>query len=351
MAGKLDYSKLSDEELQHIANDDYSKLSDETLRKLAADEAATKNIEATVDQDQIGGNRIAGAALGAGAGLKVAPFVAGKYALTAGIDEIAKRFPRQTPSVTVEAAPASYNTPHGVGAGAVSNAEHNVGQILKNKVAQAALETPGYVSPGNSTILMPEGVAKAEEAAQAAKATEAAKNASALAKTKDLAAKYGKYITPGGIPGKVLNTVLPVASLAGAGAQAADALTRFQHGDVGRGIVSGVGALGSAASAIPHPATRLIGTGLSLAAPAINYGIDTALGRNYAEGGDVDVATMHKEIIAHRLAPKKNKPKYTIDTLPPGLTKEQFEHLCKGGHVEMPQHFAKGGDAKKPRPA
>lgn len=36
----LDYSKLTDEELEAIANDDYSKLSDKTLRQLSRDPAA-----------------------------------------------------------------------------------------------------------------------------------------------------------------------------------------------------------------------------------------------------------------------------------------------------------------------
>lgn len=36
----LDYSKLSDEELEAIANDDYSKLSDNTLRRLSRDPGA-----------------------------------------------------------------------------------------------------------------------------------------------------------------------------------------------------------------------------------------------------------------------------------------------------------------------
>ena len=41
---KLDYTKLSDEELQAIANDDYTKLSDSTLSLKAADDAEEKRI-------------------------------------------------------------------------------------------------------------------------------------------------------------------------------------------------------------------------------------------------------------------------------------------------------------------
>lgn len=283
----VDFSKFSDEDLQHYINNDYSKLSDAALNQIAM---STPVAEKAPVQEEIGSNRGIGASLGALVGGKyVAPAVAGKYTLS----EVLNRMPTKGPSVTVEAAPAAYNTPHGVGTGAVANAEHNVGQVLKNRAAEAALKTPGYVSPGNSAILMPESVAAAETAAQASKAAQAApvaQGTSALGKAKDLTAKYGKYLTPTGIPGKVLNTVAPIASLAGAGAQTADMLTRFKHNDYGRGIVSGIGALGSAASAIPHPATRLIGTGLGMAAPAINYGLDKIYGREYAQGGLVYLA-------------------------------------------------------------
>jgi len=56
-----------------------------------------------------------------------------------------------------------------------------------------------------------------------------------------------------------------------------------------------------------------------------------------AEGGSLDTQKMAAEIIQHHLDSKKPKPKpkLTIHTLPPGLTKEQFTHLCNGGHVEF----------------
>lgn len=43
----LDYSKLTDEELEAISNDDYSKLSDRTLRQLTRDPAAQQTPTAT----------------------------------------------------------------------------------------------------------------------------------------------------------------------------------------------------------------------------------------------------------------------------------------------------------------
>lgn len=48
----------------------------------------------------------------------------------------------------------------------------------------------------------------------------------------------------------------------------------------------------------------------------------------------LSVAQMQKEI-KNQKKKKSNPPKkLTIDELPPGLSKEQFEHLCKGGHIK-----------------
>jgi hypothetical protein len=86
--------------------------------------------------------------------------------------------------------------------------------------------------------------------------------------------RFGKVLTPGGMGGKILNKIIPVGALAGAGAEFADASNRYHHGDTPGAIISGLGALGSAASVIPTPLTRGIGTALSLGAPALNYAID-----------------------------------------------------------------------------
>jgi hypothetical protein len=54
------------------------------------------------------------------------------------------------------------------------------------------------------------------------------------------------------------------------GFEGADAYNRYQTGDTTGSIISGLGALGSAASLIPHPVTRIVGTGLGLGAGALN---------------------------------------------------------------------------------
>lgn len=80
----LDYSKLTDEELEAIANDDYSKLSDRTLRQLSRDPAAQQapvetNAEISVAPQVASATRQVAPALAEGA------MTAGKVA--AGIPE------------------------------------------------------------------------------------------------------------------------------------------------------------------------------------------------------------------------------------------------------------------------
>lgn len=48
----------------------------------------------------------------------------------------------------------------------------------------------------------------------------------------------------------------------------------------------------------------------------------------------LSVAQMQKEIKNQKKKKSNTPKKLTIDELPPGLTKEQFEHLCKGGHIK-----------------
>lgn len=71
--------------------------------------------------------------------------------------------------------------------------------------------------------------------------------------------------------GAVMNKY-PIATntLAGAGAgfSGQEALQRYRGGDMAGAAISGAGALGSLASMIPHPATKAIGTGISMASPA-----------------------------------------------------------------------------------
>jgi hypothetical protein len=112
--------------------------------------------------------------------------------------------------------------------------------------------------------------------------------------------KVGSAVAPyASAAGNFLN---PVASMAGAGYAGADAYNRHQVGDTTGRNIAAVGALGSLASAAPHPLVKGIGAGVGLGAEAINnyrdklrrgeivhggpeYENVDALGNPYATGG------------------------------------------------------------------
>ena len=101
---------------------------------------------------------------------------------------------------------------------------------------------------------------------------------------------------------------------AGAGIQGADAYNRHKMGDTTGSVISGIGALGTAANLIPHPAAKAIGTGVGLSAEAINAYRDAMrrgqiehgapedyervdeMGNAYAQGGLVHLAGGGKPI-------------------------------------------------------
>jgi len=77
-----------------------------------------------------------------------------------------------------------------------------------------------------------------------------------------------------------------------------------------------------------------------------------------ANGGSISMPEMAREIMQHHLnyrkggdVKPKHKPKYTINTLPDGLSKEEFAHLLNGGHIDISEHLAEGGEPKKFPPA
>lgn len=73
--------------------------------------------------------------------------------------------------------------------------------------------------------------------------------------------------------------------LAGAltGKDIAEAMKRYEEGDVSGALINLVGGIGSAAALVPHPATRLIGGGLSLASMPAEYLNDLLKGKIKAE--------------------------------------------------------------------
>jgi hypothetical protein len=101
---------------------------------------------------------------------------------------------------------------------------------------------------------------------------------------------------------------------AGAGIQGTDAYNRYKMGDTTGAAISGLGALGTASSLIPHPAAKVIGGGVGLTAEAINAYRDAMrrgqiehgapenyenvdqMGNSYAQGGLVHLAGGGKPI-------------------------------------------------------
>ncbi len=124
-----------------------------------------------------------------------------------------------------------------------------------------------------------------------------AKEAERLAASK-LSNRLGSAVSKVGNAAKPVTNVLskigkipylgPALAGAGTAGEIQDAINRWEHGDKLRAGISGLGALGSAASLVPYPLVRGIGTGAAMAAPAINTLIDKFYGREgYADGGMV----------------------------------------------------------------
>ena len=247
----------------------------------------------------------------------------------------------ETPIAPIDIPPVSNTgtsgSPYGFGEGAVANAEHNVDQIVGNKVHQNFIGDPNFKVGNNLKIATPSGFdteayIKAQHEKPAidlhkgrvqAAANEAALQNEARMTTQLKAAKAAKDAEAASLSGKIkavttpiknaANTVanipgvkqagkaaqwvsdLPVIghALAGAGVagEAQDAYNRFQNDDYLGGTVSGLGALGSAASVFPAQPPWLRGAeaGLGMGAPLLNTGIDYVK-KKFAEGGEVGPA-------------------------------------------------------------
>lgn len=247
------------------------------------------------------------ALLGAGAGT-VAKL--GKM----GINKATKAV-KAAPSVEVSAAPAEFANAAPVKPTATQGnwAKSLTGVDLPNaQMDQATLkraqEMSRVIGPGgelaggeirNGILLGPEikkaAAAPAADMGKMRAAVESAKGYAApvLEKAAPVLQKVnqvGQYLGTG-VPGKVLSAVNPILGAAGAFGNYEDYKQRMEHGDKLRGYLSLLGAAGSAASTIPHPLTRGLGTALGLGAPALNYLIDKTYGREgYATGGLVYLA-------------------------------------------------------------
>lgn len=112
------------------------------------------------------------------------------------------------------------------------------------------------------------------------KGTPGAKAAEKFAKLKSTLEVPQKYLRKAGdvmhIATSPLTTNLALRGLAGfgAGMGADEAVQRWQQGQKGRAIVSGLGAVGDIAALSRHPAAMAVGTAAGVGAPALNTYLD-----------------------------------------------------------------------------
>jgi hypothetical protein len=112
----------------------------------------------------------------------------------------------------------------------------------------------------------------------------------------------------------------------GAGFQASDAVNRYNEGDKLGSAISGVGAVGTGLSMIPHPVTRIGGTAVGLGAEGLNAYIDFLKKNNPFD----------------RLIQQSQQPQQPQQQAQP---QQQPQRMASGGRVK---HFADGGPTAMP---
>lgn len=208
--------------------------------------------------------------------------IAGEVAgpiINKGVEAVRKGTPAASaalniPGSTGGAAPGqkfAAKTGYGSGPG------YTVQEVVEHQKAQAKPIGSGKIS-GKIAGNTPMNIDKMMQL-EAAQKAEAARRAAALAPT-GMMAKMPAPVQAAGrfVGGATQSGVAPWLGrgLAGAGVgfQGADAYNRFQKGDYPGAAISGIGALGSAASFVPHPATRVGGATIGIGAEALNAYLD-----------------------------------------------------------------------------
>jgi hypothetical protein len=155
---------------------------------------------------------------------------------------------------------------------------YTVQEVVEHQKAQAKPIGSGKIS-GKIAGNTPMNIDKMMQL-EAAQKAEAARRAAALAPT-GMMAKLPEPVQAAGrfVGGMTQSGVTPWLGrgLAGAGVgfQGSDAYNRFQQGDYPGAAISGLGALGSAASFIPNPVTRVGGAAIGVGAEALNMYLDS----------------------------------------------------------------------------
>jgi len=174
---------------------------------------------------------------------------------------------------------------------------------------------PGMKAAPSSGLILPENLVKSQETA----ATKPAAKPSRMPGSS--AFQSGKSALSAGLSGGI-PAILGRGIAGGSTAyQGVDAYNRLKSGDVGGGLISGVGALGSAASFLPHPILRYGGVGVAMGAEALNQYLDSLKQKRegYAEGGSAKKKMSKAERAAKAIREnnKKKVPHLSNGGLPP----------------------------------
>lgn len=248
------------------------------FRQRLEQEQAASGVGSTAEVDQV--NPLYGVAGGAFAGQVLGP------AINKGVEAVRGGAPGATSGASSGAAPGqkwAAKTGYGSGTG------YTVDEVVEHKKAQEKPIGKGKItskiasnSPMNvDRMLQLEAAQKAEAARRAAALGQ---GASSLPAPVQAAGRF--------LGGAAQSGVTPYVGrgLAGAGAgfQGVDAYNRFQKGDYPGAAISGLGALGSAASFVPTPVTRFGGAAVGVGAELLNQYLDSL--KKKVEGMDQPVA-------------------------------------------------------------
>lgn len=248
----LDYSKLSDKELEAIANNDYSRLSDDVLKKLAEETSTVVESQPYVSQAEADRNELLGAAaLAAGAG--AAGYGAYKFSPIIQTVKKAADVARNIKNVA-QGGPVPP-------AGVPGSPTNPIGGSAPTRVPVTAPNAPVAPSPildaSGRPITPPLQPIAPQPMPQATAQPDSLTNrvrAAAASKIQNL---------PGagmmGSAGRMVGRVLPGA---GTVLNAADAYSRAQQGDY---LGAGLAGIGAAASPFP-----ILGTAVGMGTGALN---------------------------------------------------------------------------------
>lgn len=305
----VDYSKMSNEELEKIASG-----SDQPTQGSAAlgDIAKVEPVKVPAPM-QI--HPALGAVAGGYLGSKAAAPITGWYAAKTASDigDIATNLRAGQPIPGGIGAPEPAMTggekwthkltgSHVPGA-QMAKEDLDLAKQMQRTVGRGGELAGGAVTKGGIMVGPRDVPAAAKLATEEAKGVAAAKPS-----------LLSRIAVPSGTLGKMVNIGAPVLAGAGAGAEFTDMYNRIKRGEYGRAGLSFLGGVGSAASMIPHPLARIGGTGVAMAAPAINAAIDYMLPpeqqpamsgsvmQGYADGGGVNNDQLMQMLRASRTA-------------------------------------------------